>query len=72
MVNQSDEQPNSLSLMHVKVRRLQKNYGHFESCMHCLKHSLDVVALSEPWLNDVMADNFNLSWYTAENSHRQN
>ena len=72
MVEQSNVQPNSLSLMHVNVRSVQRNYDNFESYMHSLKHSFDVVALSETWLNDVTADNFNPIGYTAENAVRQN
>ena len=62
----------SLSILHLNIRSLQKNYDNLTSFLGCLKIQPHIVALSETWLKDTNQHLYQLNGYSTYHSCRLN
>ena len=61
-----DDLTQYMSLMHVNIRSVQKNFSNFENYLAILNYNFDVVGLSETWLNENTLVHFKPDGYRAE------
>ena len=46
----------SLSLFHINIRSISRNYDNLSASLATLNHKFDIIALSESWLSDTSLD----------------
>ena len=57
---------NMLSLIHVNIRSVRKNFSHFDNYLKCLSFSPSIIALSETWLKKGESNLYTLPNYNTE------
>ncbi len=62
----------SLSILHLNIRSLQKNYDNLTSFLNCLSIQPHVIALTETWLKDTNQHHYHLDGYSTYHSLRMN
>ena len=60
-----------LSLIHVNIHSLPKNFDHLVHYLTVLNHEFSVVALTETWLSEMNQDAYNLPNYVSVHSVRK-
>ena len=61
-----------LSLLHLNVRSLPKNFDAFNEYLQCIKHQFSVIGLSETWHTDASCDLYSLLGYECISRNRIN
>ena len=62
---------NSLSALHINCRSLPKHYEDVHSLLLSLNYSIDVLALSETWLDGNVSSDICFTGYNMENNARK-
>ena len=56
---------NYLSIMHINIRSLQKNFDTLKSFLNCLPKPPDVLAVTETWLKETTKHLYSLDGYDS-------
>ena len=62
---------NDFSIIHFNVRSLKANYDTLALCLTKLNFSFKVIGLTETWLNDDIADSYELNNYNHIHRYRE-
>ena len=66
----TDNIENKFSIVHFNARSIGKNFTEITEFLNELKYTFDIIAISESWLDDKTATEFNLDGYEVINQIR--
>ena len=69
--NENFHRHDNLSLFHVNIRSLPRNFDHLKIHLNELKHSFTIIAISENWLTNINREIYHLKGYSHKNTIRE-
>ena len=65
------DSPENISLLHINLRSLNRNFEYFENLLYSIKFNFSVIGISETWLHNNSPQLFNIPNYTLIRADRQ-